>query len=81
MVLTVSPGNLHWRHRSANGQSQNERPTHVLHKPDKIISYRQANVKLETVATMARAVGQDPNRLLEGVFDTRAPDEGESAEA
>ena len=31
-----------------------------------------ANVKLETVATIARAIGQDPNQLLEGVFDTRA---------
>ena len=30
-----------------------------------------ANVKLETVAIIAWAVGQDPNQLLEGVFDTR----------
>jgi transcriptional regulator with XRE-family HTH domain len=45
-----------------------------------LIESGKANLKLETVATMARAVGQDPNRLLEGVFDTRAPDEGESAE-
>src|SRR5262249_48735698 len=41
MVLTVPPGNGRWRHRSANQQSQNERPIHVLHKPDKLISYRQ----------------------------------------
>ncbi|HEY3835469.1 MAG TPA: helix-turn-helix transcriptional regulator [Bryobacteraceae bacterium] len=30
------------------------------------------NVKLETVATISRAVGQDPNQLLGGVFDTRS---------
>jgi UDP-N-acetylglucosamine 1-carboxyvinyltransferase len=41
-----------------------------------LIETGKANVKLETVATMARAVGQDPNRLLEGVFDTHAPREG-----
>ena len=46
-----------------------------------LIESGKANLKLETVATMARAVGQDPNRLLEGVFDTHAPDEGEPAEA
>ena len=40
MVLVVSPGNICWRHRSANGHNQNERPTRVLHKPDKLISYR-----------------------------------------
>src|SRR5271156_708789 len=40
MVLAVSPGNGHWRHRSANGQITNERPIRVLHKPDKLISYR-----------------------------------------
>jgi len=45
-----------------------------------LIESGKANLKLETVATMARAVGQDPNRLLEGVFDTRAPEKGEPAE-
>src|ERR1700753_1503158 len=40
MVLTVSPGNGCWRHRSTNRQNTNERPTRVLHKPDKLISYR-----------------------------------------
>ena len=37
-----------------------------------LIETGSANVKLETVAAMARAVGQDPNQLLEGVFGTRA---------
>jgi transcriptional regulator with XRE-family HTH domain len=36
------------------------------------------NVKLETVATISRAVGQNPNRLLGGVFDTRSTSEGPS---
>jgi hypothetical protein len=36
-----SPGNLRWRYRSANKRSQNKRLTHVLHKPDKLIGYRQ----------------------------------------
>jgi transcriptional regulator with XRE-family HTH domain len=45
-----------------------------------LIETGTANLKLETVARMARAVGQDPNRLLAGVFDTRAPDESGSAE-
>ena len=40
-----------------------------------------ANVKLETVATIARAVGQDPNHLLEGVFTTSSPGEAPSAGA
>jgi hypothetical protein len=34
MALAVPPENGHWRHRSANAQSRNERPTHALHKPD-----------------------------------------------
>jgi len=43
MVLAVSPGNGRWRHRSTNGHNQNERPTRVLHKPDKLISSRHKN--------------------------------------
>jgi transcriptional regulator with XRE-family HTH domain len=44
-----------------------------------LIETGTANVKLETVATMARAVGQDPNRLLGGVFDRQAPDDGRAS--
>jgi hypothetical protein len=42
MVLAVSPGNALWRHRSAIGRTRNERTTRVLHKPDKLISYRHS---------------------------------------
>jgi putative transcriptional regulator len=41
-----------------------------------LIETGTANVKLETVATMAGAVGQDPNRLLGGVFNRRTPGGG-----
>ena len=37
-----------------------------------LIESGKANLKLETVATMARAVGQDPNGLLEGFRNARA---------
>ena len=69
--------------RSAAGWSQTQLSERagVRSQYISLIETGKANVKLETVARMARAVGQDPNRLLEGVFDTRAPDEGVTAEA
>jgi hypothetical protein len=60
-VLTVSPGNVRRRHRSANGQSQNERPTHVLHKPDKIISYRHCvDIPQNIVVPHLEQLGDEP---------------------
>ena len=40
-----------------------------------------ANATLETVAIVARAVGQDPNQLLGGVFDTNSASEAPPAGA
>jgi hypothetical protein len=60
-----------WRHRSTNGQRQNERPTHVLHKPDKFICYRHGIMPGLGVLGNQRLTG--PPMKAPRIVQTRRP--------
>ena len=57
------------KHRIASGLSQEELSALAGVKSQfiSLIETGRANAKLETVVTMAQALGSDPNELLDGI--------------